>query len=311
MRAVTLGEAMGLLRSTVPGALEFQNHLQLGFGGAESNVAIALAKFGHEVTWISRLGDDAFGRLIATGVRGQNVVPHVDWDSGSRTGIMVRSLERKGLTKVLYFRENSAASRMSPALVEAFDWSGVNLFHTSGITFSISESAAGAAKKALQLAREAGALTSLDVNFRSRLIDPARLGSYLRSAMSYVDIVFGSPDELALLGPIGLHPDDLATHISQEFECDVVIKRGPSGAAVVSDGELLEFEGRTFDEYDVVGAGDAFVGGYLATILNGSDSLGALEVGHLMGALSTLAPGDWESQPHPRDLDDLATGVSR
>lgn len=311
IRVVTLGESMGLLHTTTPGALEFQHQLNLGFGGAESNVAIALAKFGFDVTWVSRLGKDALGRLIVSGVLGQGVKPHVEWDELYPTGIMLRNVPRKGVTKVLYYRKDSAASAMTPSLAESLDWSGVHLFHTSGISLSLSETASATVKRACELAKAAGARVSVDVNYRSQIIRPDEFRLRLLAVLSDVDILFGSADELSLLSPSANSGEDAARNIGAEFGSEVVIKRGPTGAAAWIDGNLFEHTGTPVDELDPVGAGDAFVGGYLATALQGSDVAKALEVAHRMGALSTLAPGDWEGQPQPHELFSEIRGVER
>jgi len=303
MRAATLGETMGLVRSVAYGALEHQHQVGLGFGGAESNVAIGLAKFGIDVTWISRLGEDSLGDLVANGIRSQGVALHVERDPQRQTGLMVRETVRPGLTRVFYYRSGSAAAAMTPDLLDGVDWAGLTLFHTTGITFSISPEAADTAKHALSRARNEGAVTSIDANFRSRLTTPDTFRAHLLGALPTASVFFGSAEEITMLTDPHHTPEQAAQSLHEQFGCDVVIKRGRAGAAVFNGRELIEYAGFSVDDVDSVGAGDAFVAGYLASVARGQDYQRALEQAHAMGALSVTAPGDWEGQPHPRDLD--------
>lgn len=302
MRAATLGETMGLVRSLAHGKLEHQHQMGLGFGGAESNVAIGLAQFGINVTWISRLGEDSLGDLIANGIRGQGVVLHVERDPDRQTGLMVREAVRPGLSRVFYYRTSSAAAAMNPSLLGGLNWPGLALFHTTGITFSLSPEAAETAKYALKLARDNEALTSLDANYRSRLTTPDAFRALLLDALPTVSVFFGSPDEVTMLTGSHHTPEQAAKSLYEQCGCDVVIKRGRSGATVFNGTDLIDYEGFTVEDVDTVGAGDAFVAGYLASFAQNKDYQRALEQGHTMGALSVMAPGDWEGQPHLRDL---------
>lgn len=311
MRAATLGETMGLVRSVAYGALEHQHQMGLGFGGAESNVAIGLAKFGVDVTWISRLGEDSLGDLVANGIRGQGVVLHVERDPQRQTGLMVRETVRPGLSRVFYYRDGSAATAMTPSLLHGFDWTGLALFHTTGISFSISPETAETAKQALALAHDTGALTSLDANYRSRLTSPDVLAELLRDVLPTVSVLFGSPEEITLLTDPHHAPEQAAKRLHEQWGCDVVIKRGRSGAAVFNGTDLIEYEGFPVDVVDSVGAGDAFVAGYLASFGVNKDHRTALEQGHAMGALSVTAPGDWEGQPRPQDLGHTESDIVR
>lgn len=310
-RAVTLGETMALFRSSEIGRLENQSFMALGFGGAESNVAIGLARFGIETTWISRLGDDALGNLVRDGIRGQGVQLFVERDPEHSTGLMVREVLRRGQSNVFYYRANSAASQMQPELVERFDWSDVDLFHSSGITSAISSSAAQTVLKAFQLAKKSGATCSLDINFRSKLISPHAAVENLHQVIGFLDYLFGSEEEILLLSNAAENAFDVAKRLAKSNNCTVVIKRAENGAIAVTASEVIEHAGRKVSPVDSVGAGDAFVAAFLASVLQGEPLVRCLEVAHEFGAMSVLAPGDWESQPDPKDLFRDSGDVSR
>jgi len=309
-KVVTLGESMALFRSTEMGRLETKSSVSLGFGGAESNVAIGLARFGFDTTWISRLGDDALGNLVGNGIRGQGVRLFADRDPDRPTGLMVREVLRHGESKVYYYRTNSAASYMQPKLVEGFDWSGTNLFHTTGITAAISVGGAQTVLAALNLAKKSRAICSYDINFRSKLISPELAAENSMKALEFVDYFFGSEDEILLLSQ-ETDVIRVAQNIAKAYGCTVVIKRAENGAIAVSETEIFEHVGRKVVPVDSVGAGDAFVAGFLAAVLQGFKIKPCLEFGHEFGAMSVLGPGDWESQPDPKDLFADAKDVAR
>lgn len=311
MKALTLGESLGLLVTNGYGELQHHKSLDLRFGGAESNVAIALARFGHDVTWMSRLGRDQLGALIAAGVQGQSVKLYVEWDNARATGLMLRDTPRAGSSRVVYYRSGSAASAINTDFVEGVEWDGTDLFHTSGITLSLSDSAESAVSRSLEIAKNHSAVVSFDINFRSRLTTREKLRKSVLHCLKNIDFLFGSEDELAILSPASHNPEEAAREIVDSFGCTVVVKRGEDGAVAYSTSDQVDYRGLTVTSLDPVGAGDAFVGGFLAHYFASKDLAKALEVGHLTGALSTLAPGDWEGQPSPEDLFEQPQDVIR
>lgn len=310
-KAVTLGESMALFRSPEIGRLETKAFMELGFGGAESNVAIGLSRFGIDVNWISRLGDDALGNLVSNGIRGQGVKLFIERDSTLPTGLMVREIIRRGESNVTYYRSNSAASQMQPALVESFNWTGTNLFHTTGITSALSSSAEKTVFRAFQLASEIGAIRSLDINFRRKLTSRATAAENTLKLLPFLDYLFGSEEELLLLSSHETDVMAVANSIAQDFDCTIIIKRADQGPVAVTDSQTLEYRGEIFDPVDSVGAGDAFVAAFLASVLQQKELIQSLEIAHAFGALSVLAPGDWESQPNPADLFSNKKDVDR
>ena len=121
---------------TAPGGRQLRSGacLPVGIGGAESNVAIGLARLGVQATWISRVGDDAFGALVTRELRGEGATVTAHLDSAAPTGMMVK--EHRGGTpwRVRYYRNGSAASRLSPADVDAAAIADADVLHLTGIT---------------------------------------------------------------------------------------------------------------------------------------------------------------------------------
>jgi 2-dehydro-3-deoxygluconokinase len=160
-------------------------------------VAIALARLGHEVAWIGRLGDDQLGELVLRTLRGEGVdVGRVRRDGGAPTGLMIKERRLGTRTRVHYYRAGSAGSRLSGADVEG----DADVVHLTGITPALG---AGPRAAAEALAERAGTL-SFDVNFRARLWDsPAAARDALMPLARRARIVFGDTGELELVGGAG------------------------------------------------------------------------------------------------------------
>src|SRR5699024_6953099 len=138
---VTLGETMALIRSNIAGHQGSRSQMTLGFGGAESNLSVALTRLGNHVTWLSELGADAFGRMMATELRRVGIDVRAKSLDDAPTGLMVKTSGLAGTQDVTYYRKDSAAARISDSDIPEDLFAGADLFHTSGITLAISKSA--------------------------------------------------------------------------------------------------------------------------------------------------------------------------
>ncbi len=166
---ITIGETMAAFTPDSVGALRYVQNFGIRTAGAESNVAVGLAKLGLEAAWVSRLGTDEFGCFIRNQLRAEGVdCSRVIYDPDHRTGIMFKETG-VGETKVFYYRENSAASHLCPEDVTPALLDGVKVLHMSGITPVLSESCLEMTKAAFALAKEKGVAISFDPNIRRKL----------------------------------------------------------------------------------------------------------------------------------------------
>lgn len=299
---ITLGETMGLLHSETPGRLEHASRMLVGIGGSESNVAIGLARLGTPSTWVGRVGDDSLGRRIVRELRAEGVCVRSAIDADAPTGLMLKERQAPGMARVWYYRSGSAGSRLSPADIPSREIADAALLHLTGITPALSPSAHDAVLEAARVARSARVPISFDVNHRPSLWreqDPAPL--YRRLA-AMADIVFASEDEARLLAPTVGDIADLARDIAILGPRQVIITLG-------ADGCFARIEDLEFDEaavpvrvVDSVGAGDAFVAGYLAELLAGAGARTRLRTAVTAGAFACLSAGDWEGLPRREDL---------
>jgi 2-dehydro-3-deoxygluconokinase len=298
---------MGLLRASDIGSIEHVSDFALHIGGAESNVAIGVARLGHRSAWIGRVGDDGLGRRVLRELRAETVEVHGIVDPAAPTGLMLKESPTAESTRVLYYRAGSAASRFTPADLDAELIASASILHVTGITLAISDTAASTVLAAVRMAVDAGVPVSFDVNHRARLWRDRDPAEQYREIARQSMIVFAGADEAAILVGDG-EPAELAQRLVALGPSHAVVKLGAEGSLAVVDGGLHTQRPYPVSALDTVGAGDAFVAGYLAGWLDGSDAPARLDLASRCGAFACLSPGDWEGLPRRADLSALDGG---
>lgn len=343
---VTFGETMAAMRAAGP--LRLGGPLHLTVAGAESNVAIGLARLGHRVSWAGRVGADELGVLVLRTLRAESVdVSRAVTDtSGRPTGLLIFEPRLGDLTRVSYYRAGSAGSAVAAGDVLAALPPGVRVLHLTGITPALSPAAADAVRAAAQAASAAGITVCLDVNFRSRLWTAAQARAALRPLLRFTNLLVASEDELPLVargpgatepgasepgatepgatetGPCDASageaadgpasPEECAAALLAEGPGEVVIKRGAAGATVISPEGAVHRPARRVPVADLVGAGDAFVAGYLSGHLDGLAAAERLDRAVSVAAFAVASRGDWEGLPSRDELAllDAAEGAT-
>ncbi|WP_414646486.1 sugar kinase [Embleya scabrispora] len=323
---VCLGESMVTFLPTSSGRLADVPSFERGIGGAESNVACALAAAGHRTRWLSRVGTDGFGDHLVEAVAAYGVdTSAVQRDRLRPTGIYFRTAgeratgdgdratpgtatavtpEGEAVAEVVYYRAGSAASAMSPRVVPDRDlWSG-RILHLSGITAALSDDCLALLGEATRR-RPGRPLVSFDVNYRVNLWDerrsvaaePAVLLDLARGA----DLVFVGEDEAEAAWSIrGAN----AIRAALPEPGVVVVKQGGAGATVFTDdGPSVFVAALAVDIAAPVGAGDAFAAGFLSATLRGLPVRRRIRHGHLMAAAALTVAGDL-AVPPPRAVAD-------
>ncbi|MDN3445275.1 sugar kinase [Microbacterium sp. APC 3901] len=306
---VTLGETMALVRTTEIGSLRHANSLAFGIGGAESNVAIGLARLGIPTSWLGRVGDDSLGERVAREIRGDGVDVRAIVDPDAATGLMVKERPSAASTAVHYYRAGSAGSRLRPDDLPDGWIESASVLHLTGITPLLSDTAEAAVHGAIDRARVSGTMVSFDINYRSALASPEIAGPVLRGIAERADLVFGGAEEFGILYP-AMSVAGAAARLQKAGGATTVLKQGPDGASVFTTDSVIGASGFTIDPVDTVGAGDAFVAGYLSALLDGEDLDAVLRRANACGAMACLVPGDWEAAPTLRDLERFLDGDS-
>jgi len=300
---VTFGETMGLFAEQAVGRVRSGTPFEFRIGGSESNVAIGLARLDCAVCWMGRVGRDTYGDEIIRTLRGEGVTVQAHRDPQRPTAMMVKTRPAPHHQRISYYRSGSAGAAFGPDDVDDECISTARVLHVSGISLAISPSAAAAVEHAVAVARAAGTLVSLDVNYRSRLWPRAEAAARLHALLPRVDLLFGNTDEARLLTDCTQSRQVTATQLLRLGPGEVVLTGGTGGAAAVTaTGEVATVPALAVPVVDTVGAGDAFVAGYLAARLQGASLDDRLDLAATTGAFACMSEGDWEGAPTRDEL---------
>ncbi len=235
-------------------------------GGAPANVAIAVARNGLKAGFLGKVGDDDFGRFLIS-VLEENGVENVckEMSSQAVTTMAFVTLHEGGERTFTFARKPGADMLLSPDEIhpEVIDQSTV--VHAGSCSLSKSP-AAEATVRALSLAHERGKIVSFDVNYRNLLWDndEAAAVAAVRKILGYVDFLKISEEEVALFGG-----EDCIPQLMRDNGITLVVETlGPNGARCFLADEVIEVEGRRANAVDATGAGDAFWGGFLSSLID-------------------------------------------
>ncbi|TDN91578.1 sugar kinase [Microbacterium sp. BK668] len=309
---VTIGEP--LIVFATPGTSRWRHSAvaELRTAGAESNVAITVARLGGAAVWAGRVGSGGLAERVIADIRaeGVDVVPI---DDEGPPSLLVKERRRADAIHVDYYRKNGPGSRLNPGDLAAVPISDARVLHLTGITPALSASARQTVFDAIDIARDARVTVSFDANYRSKLWPPHEAAPVLRDLASRADILFVGDDEWGLLAPGAADELSAAVELVARGAEEVVLKRGADGAMVLRSGDVFEQPARPTNVVDPVGAGDAFAGGYLAELLRGEAVAERLRVAALCGSFAVETGGDWEGNPSRADLrrDEQSSGTHR
>jgi 2-dehydro-3-deoxygluconokinase len=317
---VTFGEAMIRLSPPHFERLEQAVSLDLRIGGGELNVAVGVARLGLKSAWISRLPQNALGRLLENRARQAGVdTSGVIWSLEGRLGLyFVEFGAAPRPSSVLYDRANSAISAIQPREV---DWksalAGGRWFHMSGITPALSDSAASVTREALVAAREAGVTVSYDLNYRGKLWSPSKAQSVQEPLMEYVDVLITTEEDTSTVFKIKAesHSEakgfeavsaepykEVAKRLQEKFGFKAVaitlrenplVWRNTWTAIVYADGKVYEDVKYDVEIVDRIGGGDSFSAGFIYGYLTHKSYAAAVRYGNAFSALKHTVPGDF------------------
>ena len=291
---LALGEALIEFNQTRP---DEPNCLQ-GFGGDTSNMIIAAARQGARAAYVTRLGDDAFGRMFLDLWRGEAVdISGVAVDASAHTGVYFVTHDACGHV-FSYLRAGSAASRMRPEDLPLALIRSSRFVQASGISMAISAGAADSVLAAFDCARAAGARVAFDSNLRLKLWPLARARALIAAAAAMADYFFPSIEDAQALS--GLKDADAIIDWAHRLGAKaVLLKLGPDGV-LVSDGAKRErIAGCKVQAVDATGAGDCFCGACLARLAAGDSLWDAARYANAAAALSSTGFGAVAPLPGP------------
>lgn len=336
-KIVTFGEIM--LRLATPGYLRFSqaNELSATFGGGEANVAVSLANYGMEASFVTRLPENDIAVACVKDLRKNGVLTDHIIYGGERLGIYF--LETGAVaraSKVIYDRAHSSISEIQPGMI---DWDrvfeGADWFHWTGITPAISQGAADVCLEAIRVANRLGVTVSCDLNYRKNLWKYGKRADEVMPALvEGCDIILGNEEDAEKvfgIKPEGFDATATAGRVdAAKFEsvCRQLMARFPRARKVIItlrgsinanhntwggvlfDGQRL-YESARYDIthiVDRVGGGDSFMGGLIYGLLTyEGDDQRALDFAAAASCLKHTIYGDY-NQLTVKEVENLMRG---
>jgi 2-dehydro-3-deoxygluconokinase len=310
---VTFGEAMAMFIASEVGELHKVKNFTRALAGAETNVAIGLSRLGYKVGWISKVGDDPFGKYITESLQQEKIdINCIKVDSNFHTGFQLKSKVLTGDPEVKYFRKGSAASTLCVNDIDDDYVTGARHLHATGIPAALSQSAREFEEEVIRKMKASNRTISFDPNLRLNLWNSeSKMVETINRFAVQADWVFPGISEGKILTGYS-NPKDIAAFYLDKGVKLVVIKLGPQGAYFRTIGKEGGVSGFTIKNVvDTVGAGDGFAVGVISGLLDGLKIDGAVKRGNAIGALAVMSPGDSDGLPTREGLKNFIINNKR
>ena len=314
MDLVTFGEAMVRFSPPASQRLEQATALEASVGGSELNVAVLAARLGVTSRWVSRLPDNALGRMIEDRAREQGVDARVEWTADGRVGLYFVEIGGARISSVVYDRAGSAISRITPGSVDwASVFAGARWYHVSGITPALSDGAAKVTAESLAAAKRAHLTVSYDLNYRSKLWSTKQARTLQEPLLEHVDVLTTAADDArGVFGIDDRDPAEVARALQKRFEVSAVaitLRDNALAAVVAADGNIYSAPRFEVETVDPIGAGDAFTGGLIVSRLEHRPWDEVVRFATATAALKHTIPGDFCVVTR-NDVEQLLRGAS-
>ena len=304
-KVLLIGEPMALLIADTTGPLEEVESFTRKLAGAEVNVAIGLTRLGHTATYVTRLGEDPFGIYTKATLEKEGIsTDFITFDEEYKTGMMLKGKVLDGDPHVAYYRKGSAASKMTPELMETLDLSSFDLVHMTGILPALSPECRKATKRLMERAKEAGITVSFDPNLRPSLWESKEvMVETLNDLAELADIVLpGIEEGLTLMGSDD--PKEIADFYQGLGAKQVVVKVGSNGAYARDQKISTMIPGFKVETVvDTVGAGDGFATGVISGVIEGLSFNDSVLRGNAIGSIQVQHASDNEALPTRDELE--------
>ncbi|WP_053360909.1 sugar kinase [Bacillus sp. FJAT-27251] len=301
---ITIGDSMITFNPSSTGPMRFVSSFERKIGGAELNVAIGCARLGLKAGWISRLGNDEFGRHIFNMVRGEGIdVSQVKLVDGYPTSLNFKEIMGDGSTRTFYYRNNSPTTALTIESIDENYIKNARVLHITGVFPAVDkEKNINLIKHAVSLAKKHRVLVSFDPNIRLKLWSKEEAKSVLRELLPQVDIFLTGEEEAELLlgtsDPKGIIEQSRAFGISH-----IAIKQGENGSVGFHKGQYAEAPAlKAKKVVDTVGAGDGFDAGFIYGLLNEWPLERILSFANAIGSMVVSVAGDNEGLPYLEDV---------
>jgi len=301
---ITIGDALITFNPQAKGPMKYVNTFERKVGGAELNFAIGCARLGLQTGWVSRLGNDEFGKYILNFVRGEGIdTGEVKLVDGYPTSLYFKEILEDGSGRSFYYRSNSPTDTLTEETLNEEYIKNAKVLHITGVFLAVNKDKnIGLIKKAAKIAKENGVLVSMDPNIRLRLWTKEEVKAAIHELLPYVDILLTGDEEADILFDT-METDKIIEEAKKLGISYVAIKQGENGAVGYHDGEFIDAPPvKAKKVVDTVGAGDGFDAGFVYGILNGWSLDKTLTFATTIGSMVVSVTGDNEGLPYLEDV---------
>lgn len=321
---VSMGRAaVDLYAEQIGARLEDARTMSKSLGGCAGNVAVGASRLGLRVAMLTRVGDEAMGRFVRETLEAEGVdTSHVSTDPERLTGLVLLGLCDRDTFPLIFYRRDCADMAIRPEDVDPGFLASARALLVTGTHLS-TEPMQAVTHRAIELARAAGTKVVLDVDYRPVLWGAVGLGAgedrataSARATRAYervlpgCDLVVGTEEEIRVAGGAG-DTHAALVRIRALTAAPIVVKRGPRGGLVVPGDiparleEALSADGFPVEVLNVLGAGDAFLSGFLSGWLRDAPLAECLRRGNAAGALVVTRHGCAPAMPGLGELEDF------
>lgn len=297
---ISIGESMIELSSSE--SLIHTETLNKYFGGDSINTAVAAARLGSKVGYITKTGNDLFREYLLDAWQAENIdISYVRLVEGYN-GLYFLSRQKSGEKEFAYYRKKSAATTLSIDDIPEEYIERASIIYSTGITQSLSESAKDAVKKAFSIAKQHGCTVVYDPNYRSRLwsIDEAK--EALDEIIDYIDVILlSATHDAEKLFDIS-SPDKIIKFFWDKGIQTVAVKMGKEGSAIGYNGEIDYILTQEAEVIDSTGAGDAYNGGFLHGIASGLTPFESAKLASIVAKFQIQGLGAIRPLPHKEEV---------
>ena len=293
---ISIGECMVELSTNV--GLTYAQNLHKYYGGDTITTAVAAARLGSKVGYITKVGNDLFRDFFLDSWQAENIdIGYVSL-GGGYNGLYFISKQETGERQAAFYRKKSAVTTLSIDDIPEHYIERASIVYSTGITQSLSESAKEAVKKAFCQAKNQSTTVAYDPNFRPRLWNAEEAKEALKEIIDYIDIIMLNSvnDGEKLFGLSS--PDKIMKFFWDQGISIVVVKMGANGCSVGYNGEIIHIPACVYKLVDTTGAGDAYNGGFLHGIAEGYTPFEAARLAGVVAGFQIQGLGAIKSIPY-------------
>lgn len=304
-KVLLFGEPMALLTTSTVSSLEAADGFIKSLAGAEVNVAIGLTRLNYQVTYLSCIGSDPWGKYIRHKLFTEQIdTSQLIENSEYPTGMMMKNQVVDGDPDIYYYRKDSAFSNFDLSIIDQIDFTQYDHVHVTGIPLALTDKTRQACLELAKRAKKHGVYVSYDPNLRPQLWPNTETMIQVTNEMAkYCDLILpGINEGKILMGSTDLK--EMADYFMNLGVKELVIKLGAEGAYYTDGQQHSIVEGFKVETVvDTVGAGDGFAVGIISGRLDGLSPKQMLIRGNAIGAIQVQTLGDNEGLPTMEQLN--------